>query len=260
MSAGASGARRLPPKEGCPLVIAHRGAAAYRPENTLSAYELAVEQGADMIEIDLHLTRDGAVVVAHDEGLERIGGKGEIAQATLEEVRALDAAEGHEARGDTPHRVPVLEEVLDRFGQSLPFNLEIKSPRRGNYRGLEARALEHVESRGLVERILFSSFFDPVLRVLRELSSAARIGVLVSPAAPQGYLERARVVGAEAINPHYLLVTRRLVEEAHGDGLVVYPYTVDDEGQMVRLLSLGVDGMFSNRPDRLRAVVAAWEG
>jgi glycerophosphoryl diester phosphodiesterase len=239
-------------------VIAHRGAAAYRPENTFSAYELAVEQGADMIEIDLHRTRDGAVVVAHDEGLERIGGEGEIAHATLEEVRALDAGKDHPARGGAPHRVPVLEEVLDRFGRSLPFNLEIKTATQGAYGGIEAEALEQVEARGLLDRMLFSSFSDAVLRELRGLSRDARIAVLVSPGAPGGSIERARAVCAEAINPHHLLVTRRLVEEAHAEGLAVYPYTADDGEEMSRLLTLGVDGIFSNCPDRLRAVVGGW--
>ena len=91
-----------------PLVIAHRGASGYLPENTLPAYERAVAQNADMIEIDLHRTSDGAIVVAHDADLSRLGGSGEIADATLSQVRALDAG-GNE-------RVPTLEEVLDGFG------------------------------------------------------------------------------------------------------------------------------------------------
>jgi glycerophosphoryl diester phosphodiesterase len=251
--------RPLPSHAGCPLVIAHRGAAAYRPENTLSAYQLAVEQGADMIEIDLHRTRDGAIVVVHDEGLERIGGRGEVAEATLEEVRALDAGQGHPARGGVPHRVPVLEEVLERFGEMIPFNLEIKTARRGAYAGIEGESLAQVVDRGLLDRILFSSFSDSVLRELRALSGAARIGVLMSTGSPGGSIERARALGAEAIHPHHLLVTRRLVEEAHGEGLAVHPYTVDDEEQMLRLLTLGVDGIFSNRPDCLRAIVSEQE-
>ncbi len=257
MRAAGANRRPLPSREGRPLVIAHRGASAYRAENTLGAYELAVEQGADMIEIDLHSTRDGAIVVAHDEGLERIGGRGDIADASLEEVRALDAGAGHSHAGSGPERVPLLEEVLDRFGAALPFNLEIKTARRRRYAGLEAEVLRLVEARGLLERMLFSSFSDPVLRELRALSSGARIGVLVSPSAPGASIERARAVDAEAINPHCQLVTRRLVESAHGEGLAVYPYTVDDEEQMRRLLALGVDGMFSNRPDRLRSLVSA---
>jgi len=101
------------------LVIAHRGASAYRPENTFPAYELALEQAADMIEIDLHLSRDGTVVVTHDELLAGLGGRGEIADATLAELKTLDAGRGE--------RIPTLDEVLDRFGSRIPFNLDRKS-------------------------------------------------------------------------------------------------------------------------------------
>ena len=122
-----------------PLVIAHRGASGYRPENTFAAYELAVGQDADMIEIDLHATRDGVVVVAHDAELERIGGEGEIGDATLTALRRLDAGGGEP--------VPTLDEVLDRFGARIPFNLELKQGGDGPYAGLPAATLEAVRSR-----------------------------------------------------------------------------------------------------------------
>jgi glycerophosphoryl diester phosphodiesterase len=150
-----------------PLVIAHRGASAYRPENTLPAYDLAVEQRADMIEIDLHRTRDGAIVVTHDEDLAGIGGRGEIADASLEQVRELDAGGGE--------RVPLLEEVLDRYGERIPFNLEIKRGTRADYEGLERLVLDAVVRRGLLAGMLFSSFYDPVLARLRALAPEARI-------------------------------------------------------------------------------------
>jgi glycerophosphoryl diester phosphodiesterase len=228
------------------LVIAHRGASGQRPENTLPAYELAVEQGADMIEIDLHRTRDAALVVTHDEELAGLGGTGEIADASLAEVRALDAGDGE--------RVPTLDEVLDRFGRRIPFNLEIKRGTRGDYAGIEAAALAALERRGLVERTLFSSFYDPVLRRLRELSGRARIGLLISRRYPDGALQRARALGAEALHPERPLVTPELVKAAHGEGLAVYVFTVDDPADMARLLALGVDGIFTNFPERLRSL------
>jgi len=231
------------------LVIAHRGASAYRPENTLPAYALAVEQRADMIEIDLHLTRDNEVVITHDESLEGLGGEGEIAAATLAEVRVLDAGQGQ--------RVPTLEEVLDHFGEAIPFNLEIKAGGAGPYRGLEERALAALRSRGLLERTLFSSFFDAVLARLRELEPAVRLGCLVSPRRPERRLERALAVGAEALNPWFGLVTPELVAAAHAADLAVYPYTVDREEDMRRLLDMGVDGMLTNHPDRLRSLIEA---
>ena len=230
-----------------PLVIAHRGASGYLAENTLPAYELAIEQRADMIEIDLHRTRDGATVVAHDEDLSGLGGKGEIAAATLAEVRALDAGGGE--------RVPTLDEVLDRFGERIPLNLELKSGSSATYEGLERAALDAVRERGLLERTLFSSFFDPVLERLRALAPEARLARLFSPRDPERPLERARAVGAEAINPWLGLVKPELIEAAHAEGLAVYVFTVDEEQEMRSLLDLGVDGIFSNFPDRLRALL-----
>ena len=230
-----------------PLVIAHRGASGQLAENTLPAYELAVEQRADMIEIDLHRTRDGATVVAHDEDLSGLGGKGEIAAATLAEVRALDAGGGE--------RVPTLDEVLDRFGERIPFNLELKRGSSATYEGLERAALDAVRKRGLLEQTLFSSFFDPVLERLRALEPEARLARLFSPRDPERPLERALAVGAEAINPWHGLLQPELIEAAHAEGLAVYVFTADKEQEMRSLLDLGVDGIFTNFPDRLRALL-----
>ncbi len=231
-----------------PRVIAHRGASGHRPENTPSAYELAIAQGADMIEIDLHLTRDAAIVVTHDESLEGLGGRGEISDAMLSEVRGLDAGDGQ--------RVPLLDEVLDRFGPRISFNLELKC--RGDaapYADLEARTLEAVGSRGLLGETLFSSFSDEVLATLRACSPEARIGVLVSGRAPARWRERAQAVEAEAVHFWTGLASPEAIQTAHGDGLAVNVYTVDEPDRMRTLLEHGVDGIFTNHPDRLRVLV-----
>jgi len=237
-----------PPRPVRPLVIAHRGASAYRPENTLPAYELAVEQAADMIEVDLHRTRDGAVVIAHDAELERIGGHGEIGDASLNEVRALDAGAGQ--------RVPTLDELLDGFGSRIALNLELKQGSRGAYAELPALAAAAVRERGLDERTLFSSFYDPVLHDLRRVAPAARIALLLSRRSPQRWVERAHALGAEAVNPELPLVDGAFVAAAHEAGLAVYVFTVDPLEEMQRLLALGVDGLFTNVPDRMRRLVA----
>ena len=202
--------RRTPER---PLVIAHRGASAYRPENTLAAYELAVAQQADMIEVDLHRTRDGEVVVIHDAELDRIGGRGEVGEASLAELRSLDAGRGQ--------RVPTLDELLDGFGSRIALNLELKQGNHGAYPGLPALAAEAVRARGLLERTLFSSFYDPVLADLRRVEAGARIALLLSRRAPTGWVERARALSAEAVNPERELVDRSFVERAHGEGLAV---------------------------------------
>lgn len=234
-----------------PLVIAHRGASAYAPENTMSAYALAVEQRADMIEIDLHLTRDGAIVIAHDADLGHFGAEGTIAGSTLAEMRRLDAGHG----GNEPAAVPTLEEVLEGFGDRIPLNLEIKWSEEGDYPGLEDATLAALESRGLGASILFSSFRDSILRRLREACPEARLATLVDPRHAERMLDRAEASGSEALNPHFFLVTEELVRDAHASGLAVYAYTVDDEELMKRLIDLGVDGLFTNRPDRMRALV-----
>jgi len=242
---------RRTPGATAPLVIAHRGASGRAPENTLAAYALAVEQRADMIEIDLHRTRDAAIVVIHDADLRGLGGRGEIADATLEEVRALDAGSGQ--------RVPTLDEVLDRFGEQIAFNLELKSGSRGAYAGLERAAVEAVERRGLLARTLFSSFEDDILERLRDCAPAARIGVLVSRRAPDRWLARARAVAAEAVHLASSLLDAARVERAHAADLSVFVYTVDALAAMRRLIALGVDGLFTNFPDRMRALLDGTE-
>jgi glycerophosphoryl diester phosphodiesterase len=228
-------------------VIAHRGASGERPENTLPAYRLAVAQRADMIEIDLHRTRDGAIPITHDATLAHLGGRGEIADATLAEVRALDAGGGE--------RVPLLHEVLDEFAAQIPFNLELKIGGRGAYAGLEAATLDEVNRRGLLSRTLFSSFYDGVLAELRRQSAAARTALLISRNSETNWAQRARALGAEALNPELAQVTPELVRAAHGEGLSVYVFTVDPEDQMRRMRDLGVDGLFTNYPARLRRIL-----
>lgn len=230
-----------------PLVIAHRGSSAHRPENTLPAYELAIEQAADMIEIDLHVTRDGEVAIRHDAELDGLGLEGEIADRDLAELRRLDVGGGQP--------MPTLDEVLDGFADRIAFNLELKVGGAGPYPGLEARAVAAARQRGVLGDTLYSSFDDEVLGGLRHEGADVRLAVLVSAREPGGMFERAGAVAAEAINPFFTLVDRALVERAHGAGMKVYPYTVDELDWMERLLELGVDGLFTNWPDRLRALV-----
>lgn len=235
-----------------PLVIAHRGSSGERPENTLPAFERAIEQSADMIETDLHLSRDGVVVIHHDAELERLGEQGEIRDRTATELAAMNAAPG----AGVAEKMPTLLDILDGFGDRMQFNLELKVGRDdAAYDGLEDIVVSVVEERGLMPRMLFSSFYDPVLARLRERSASARIALLVSPRAPVAIFERAARVAAEAINPEIRLVTKELVGQAHAEGLRVYPYTANESKEMERLLDCGVDGIITNHPARLHAIL-----
>jgi glycerophosphoryl diester phosphodiesterase len=235
-----------------PLVIAHRGSSGERPENTLPAFERAVEQAADMIETDLHLSRDGVIVIHHDAELERLGVEGEVRDHLASELAAINAAPGAAVH----EKLPSLFDVLDGFGDRMQFNLELKvASDDSHYEGIEDLVLSAVEERGLLARMLFSSFYDPVLKRLRVKSASARIALLISPRAPVAILERAAEVSAEAINPDVRLVTSELVADAHGAGLCVYPYTANDEAEMTRLLDCGVDGIITNHPAMLHGLL-----
>lgn len=220
--------------------IAHRGASRDAPENTVEAFELAVEQGANMIETDLHLTRDGKIALYHDD---EIAGT-PVGDLTLDEI--------HERLP----QVPTLDRLLDGFGDRIRFNLEFKRPSPGAYPGLESVVLREVERRDLLGRTLFSCFFDPVLATLRSLSAEARIGLLISLRAPIDIEKRAQVLSAEAIHPEVSLVTPELVQSAHHRGLQVNVYTVDDPDDQRRLVEMGVDGIFTNVPAQLRDLLA----
>jgi glycerophosphoryl diester phosphodiesterase len=234
-----------------PLVIAHRGASGERPENTMSAFERAIELSADMIETDLHLSRDGVIVIHHDAALERLGMEGEIRERTAAELAALNAAPG----ASVVERIPHLLDLFDSFAERIEFNLELKGGVDEPYEGLEELVLAELEARKLMPRMLLSSFDDGVLERLRKRASTARLAVLVSPRAPKGILERARRVKAEAINPQCFLVDEELVRSAHEEGLAVYPYTANELPEMTRLLDCGVDGVITNYPARLRELV-----
>jgi glycerophosphoryl diester phosphodiesterase len=223
------------------LVIAHRGASRDAPENTLEAFRLAVRQRADMIETDLHLSRDGAVPLYHDSAL---GGR-PLAQLSLGEIRAA-------RRG-----VPTLEEALDAVGAEIPFNLELKALPDDvtTYAGLEERVLAEIRRRGWLARTLFSSFYVAALERLRELEPSARIGLLLSSRSAGRMLERAERLRAEAVHPARALVREALVSELHAAGLRVHVFTVDDPDDQRRLIDWGVDGIFTNVPAQLRAIL-----
>jgi glycerophosphoryl diester phosphodiesterase len=205
----------------------------------MAAFDLAVAQGADMIETDLHRTRDGAIVLHHDFTIDQQW----IGAMALDELRERRPA------------VPTLEDALDAFGRRIAFNLELKSEPRRRYPGLEARVLEVVRRRRLMARTLFSSFDARVVSGLRRAGPDARLGLLVTT--PIGIERRARRIGAEAVHLPRRAVTRRRVRALRDAGWRVHVFTVDRADDLSRLMAWGVDGIFTNVPARLRALVDA---
>lgn len=224
------------------LNIAHRGAMAYEPENSMAGFRLAIDQGADMFELDAKLTSDGTVIVMHDNKVNRTtNGKGRISQMSAAEIKGLKLKNGE--------KVPTLEGVLDRFGGKVDINIELKAV------GTGIPSCELVAARKLSERVLFSSFNGMELARVRNEDRNARLAFLCEDRRLE-MLSIAERLGAEAVGPKHRLCDPGLVEKAHDCGLKVYVWTVNSRGKMRRFIDMGVDGIITNRPDVLRDVLA----
>lgn len=257
-----------------PIVFGHRGASGEMPENTLPAFQRALAQGADVIETDVHLSRDGQVVIAHDADLARTTGRpGQIAELDLAQIQARDAGHqfgpgaGHPFRG-RGLRVPTLREAFEAL-PGARFNIEIKrcAP------ALVAATLDLVAEFERAGRTLLAAGEDDTMSLLRaEVARRARQAPPgASPALGAATGEvlaalRAMQSGsapppgpmALQIPPEFAgqpVVTAELIAFAHAHGLEVHVWTVNEEAEMQRLLALGADGLMSDFPARLRAIV-----
>lgn len=233
-------------------VWAHRGFSYAFPENTRAAFLAALELGVDGLEFDIHLTKDGQMVVIHDEHLERTtNGHGLVAEHTLAELRGLDAGSWFSpAFAGEP--IPTLEEVLDlvlAWDKPVKVNIEIKSG-VVQYPELERLAFELVEAKGLTHRVLFSSFNHFVLRDLKQVYPQAQIGLLYVEGLvdPWRYAEWLQ---AGALHPYHLSFDESVVADAHAHGIAVNTYTVNEQQDMSRLVAWNVDAVITDRPDVL---------
>ncbi len=274
------------------LNVAHRGASGYAPENTLAAFELALAQTADVVEVDVRLTRDGEPVVIHDATVDRTtDGHGEVREKNLTEIRALDAGGwfGPAWRGA---RVPTLREVLEQFADQVLIDVEFKdgislqlaaspaalrppdgtSPRvRAAFDRLQGgpvsedldasiplarKTVQLAAKVGALDRLVLSGFGPGALAWVRETAPEVVTQwsvVSVETAEDNAF---AAVMGFEIISPQLYAATEANVVHAHAQGLVVHIYSSDDEPTLERLLALGVDGLKTDRPDRLRTLLA----
>jgi glycerophosphoryl diester phosphodiesterase len=225
------------------LNIAHRGASGYAPENTLSAFRLAKKMGADMIEFDLWETRDGNLVVLHDRSLRRTTGlRRRVTSLTIDQIRDLDAGSWfHSAfQGE---RVPTLEEVLTAI-EGIDFNIEIKEAD-------PKRVLASLARFGKPERVILSSFDHLLLQTLRRLDPRARIGYLVDRESWRTIWRESALIGPFSFHLPLRRLGTEVLRGAHAEGMKVFVYTVNQRAEMRRLIRMGVDGIFTNYPDRL---------
>ncbi len=231
-------------------VFAHRGASGHAPENTLAAFGLARDMGADGIELDVQLSQDGEVVVIHDETVDRTtDGHGWVRDLKLDQLKALDASMGREAYAG--ERIPTLDEVFDLVADSsLTINIEIKDS-RVPYPGLADKVLAMVDQRDWEYRVTISSFNHLTLAYIRQIGSLMNTGILFQDILfePWNY---AHQVWATALHPHFSYVDAvpDLLEESHNSLLEINTWTVDEIPDIDRMLARGVDGIITDFPDR----------
>jgi len=231
------------------MIQAHRGASAYCPENTLESFSLAIEQGADAIELDVHLTRDDKIVVAHDERLERVSsGTGYINDHTLEELKSLDFSKT--IPGSAVCRIPTMDEVFTLIKDTaLTVNIELKTTER-LYPGLSRKITALASEYGMQERIIYSSFNHYSLQEIKQIEPHAKIGLLYNLGMVDPWVY-AKYLHADAIHPHFyvIAVMPETVRRCHENGIKVNVWTVDDPDAVRLMLKCGVDGIISNKPD-----------
>lgn len=240
-------------KAGRPLIVAHAGASACAPENTMAAFNLALEQGADSIELDVNLSSDLVPVVIHDHTLDRTtDGKGLVGERSLAELKQLDAGRwfGDSFAGE---RIPSLEEVLRWAKGRVPLHIEIKNnPIR--YPDIASKIVGTLEQVDMMEEVEVFSFDHTVVRDVKRMCPGLATGVCYA-ADPVDHLVLAQMAEANALHPHWATLRKEVVADAHREGLFVAVWTVNDP-QVARLMAQWkVDGIATDAPDKLRSAL-----
>lgn len=237
-----------------PLVIAHRGSSKEAPENTMAAFRLALEQGCDAIELDIHLSADRRVVVCHDATIDRTtNGTGAILEMTAAQLRQYDAGSwfGESFAGE---RLPLLDEVLELVPASIGINIEIKSHQHPD---VVETVLELLDSRNRLDSVFFSSFGHDCMVRLKRAAPSARVGLLYDANAAEclSYFKRQQIEGY-SLHPYHACVDGAYIEAAKAQGLQIYPWTVDEPERLKQWIRAGASGIITNRPQLMRELLA----
>ena len=241
-----------------PLNIAHRGASGHAPENTLAAFSLAIDQGADWIELDLHQTADQHLIVHHDATLKRTAGDPRsIRDLSLAQIRELDIGirRGPSFRGE---KVPTLDEVLELAKGRIRVQIEIKRS-SAFYPGIEKRTLETIKRHKAGAEVAISSLESSIIERLRGMNTSVDLGLLTEKIPSADILPTAKSLKVRSIHFSTRRISKKFVPQAHALGFSVLLYTVDRPSLMSRYLDMGLDGLFTNYPDRLSEVLARRE-
>jgi glycerophosphoryl diester phosphodiesterase len=238
------------------VCIAHRGASAHAPENTLVAFREAIEMGVDGAECDVHCTKDGQVVVIHDHSLNRTTDtKGVIEEMMLSKVKKADAGSWFDPQF-SGERIPTLREVLKLTRGKVITVIEIKPD------NITDKVVEEIENARAVDDVVLQSFHPSAVGGAQKLNPHIPRALLATGrksirrlSSILNLIQKAAEVGAGVLNLSSRIITPHLVKESHRRGIGVWAWTVDDEAEMKRLATMGVDGITSNYPKRLRSAL-----
>ncbi|NLA57761.1 MAG: glycerophosphodiester phosphodiesterase [Firmicutes bacterium] len=237
-------------------LVGHRGAMGHAPENTLASFQRAIDMGATMIELDVHLSKDEEIVVIHDCDLVRTTtGRGLVEDMTLAEIQSFDAGVvmGPEFEGE---KVPTIQEVMELVNHRAALNIEIKAG-RSLYRGIVDKLLDVIYAYGAKDEVVISSFHRAYLREVKQKAEELEVALLFEKPSPDIFDEAVREKW-QGLHPWYRLIDRGFMERAWRHGLSVRAWTVNRISEMEELLHAGVDGIITNFPDVLHSVVASF--
>jgi len=229
------------------LVIAHRGASSIAPENTLKAFKKAIELKADCIEFDVHKSKDGEIVIMHDANTFRATGRsGLIKEMTLEELRLLDCGDGE--------KIPTLRELVRLAKGKIGLNCEVK------VRGIAEQIIKILNEEDSLETTIISSFKHDVLLKIQKLEPQIKLASLEPTRTGwiKSWLSRKKLIRVAiknkfyAINPFFKLVNEKFINKAHNNNLKVFPWTVNSDSAIMKLINLGVNGIITNDVEKVR--------
>lgn len=234
------------------VIIGHRGAMGYAPENTLESFKLAHEMGVDFLEFDVQMTKDGVLVAIHDTDVSRTtNGTGQIKDLTLEELKQLDAGSKFNKK-HAGARIPTVREIFEEFGDETKYYIETKSPQ--SYPGIEEKLIALINEFNLLDKIILHSANIESLSKLHKLAPDAELGLLL------WYTETAYISDEEIDNipeyikyiiPNHDYLTEDYIKKVKEAGFSIHTYTVNEKEDFGRLVEMGVEGVITNYPDIL---------
>lgn len=240
-----------------PVIYAHRGASGYAPENTMCSFKLAIEMGADGIETDIHLSKDGHLVLIHDEKVDRTTtSKGYIKDMTLAEIKKLDAGckFNEKFKGE---KIPTLIELIELTkNTNIILNIEIKN-NKINYPGIEKRLIELIKKYKIEKRVIISSFNHNAIYKIKEIDCSLKTGILYSRNLKRP-IRFAKNIKADAIHPKYKRISVKLMIKSKLSNIEVNTFTINTIKQIEKMFKYRVDGIITDYPDKAVEFKKRW--